>query len=132
VAPDKGELAFIDNAIDVATGTITLKAIFPNTAERLWPGQFVNISLTLRVDPQALVIPAPAVQAGQNGPYVYVVKPDQTAEPKNVRIARTVGNESVISEGLAEGDQVVVDGQLRLTKGTKVDAKPWTGKAATS
>jgi multidrug efflux system membrane fusion protein len=130
--PERGELAFVDNQIDAATGTITLKATFTNDAERLWPGQFVNVQLTLRVDEDALTIPAPAIQQGQSGTFVYVIKGDQTAEPRNVKVARTLGDEVVVSQGLAQGEQVVVDGQLRLTKGSRVDAKPYTGKAPTS
>jgi multidrug efflux system membrane fusion protein len=123
--PEKGELAFVDNAIDIATGTITLKATFANEGERLWPGQFVNVTLTLRVEDGALTVPAPAIQAGQSGPYVYVVKPDMTAEPRNVVVKRQAGDETVIGDGLQEGEQVVIDGQLRLTKGTKVELRPY-------
>jgi membrane fusion protein, multidrug efflux system len=120
---EKGKLAFIDNAVDSTTGTIILKGIFDNKADRLWPGQFVNVSLTLRVEPDALVIPTQAVQVGQNGSYVYVVKADKTAEPRDIKVARAIGGDSVIASGLAEGEQVVVDGQLRLTKGTPVEMR---------
>src|SRR6266436_1775002 len=120
---ETGKLAFIDNAVDATTGTIVLKAVFDNAKERLWPGQFVNTSLTLRVEADALVIPTQAVQVGQNGSYVYVVKPDKTAEPRDVTVGRSVGGDSVIAKGLAEGEQVVVDGQLRLTKGTLVEPR---------
>jgi multidrug efflux system membrane fusion protein len=121
---ETGKLAFIDNAVDTTTGTITLKGIFDNTKDRLWPGQFVNVSLTLRVEADALVIPTQAVQVGQNGSYVYVVKPDKTAEPRNITVGRSLGSDSVIAKGLVEGEQVVVDGQLRLTKGTPVEPRP--------
>ncbi|HEX3499021.1 MAG TPA: efflux RND transporter periplasmic adaptor subunit, partial [Stellaceae bacterium] len=121
---ETGKLAFIDNAVDTTTGTITLKGIFDNGKDRLWPGQFVNVSLTLRIEPDAIVIPTQAVQVGQNGSYVYVVKPDKTAEPRDITVARAIGGESVIAKGLAEGEQVVVDGQLRLTKGTLVETRP--------
>jgi multidrug efflux system membrane fusion protein len=127
--PVKGELAFVDNAIDIATGTITLKAVFANEAERLWPGQFVNVTLTLRVESGALTVPAPAIQSGQTGPYVYVVRPDRTAEPREVVVQRQAGEEAVIASGLDEGEQVVVDGQLRLTKGTPVEPLPHRGGA---
>lgn len=122
--PESGKLAFIDNAVDTTTGTIALKAVFDNTNDHLWPGQFVNASLTLRVEPNALVIPTQAVQVGQNGSYVYVIKPDKTAEPRDVTIRRSIGGDSVIAKGLSEGEQVVTDGQLRLTKGTLVEPRP--------
>ena len=89
-ALETGKLSFIDNHIDAATGTITLKSVFPNKDDRLWPGQFVNVVLTLRIEPDALTIPAAAIQAGQNGSFVYVIKPDLTAEPRDVQVARTV------------------------------------------
>jgi multidrug efflux system membrane fusion protein len=126
---EEGKLAFIDNAVDPTTGTITLKGIFDNKSDRLWPGQFVNVSLTLRIEPDALVIPTQAVQVGQNGSYVYVVKADKTAEPRDVTVARAIGGDSVIAKGLAEGEQVVVDGQLRLTKGTLVEMRAPTAPA---
>jgi len=121
---ETGKLAFIDNAVDATTGTITLKGLFANGKDRLWPGQFVNVSLTLRVEPDALVIPTQAVQVGQNGSYVYIVRPDKTAEPRDVTVGRAIGGDSVIAKGVAEGEQVVVDGQLRLTKGTLVEPRP--------
>jgi len=121
--PIKGKVTFIDNAIDIATGTIALKATFPNDDERLWPGQFVNVQMTVRVEPDAIVAPAAAVQNGQNGSYVFVVKPDNTAEVRPVVISRTIDNETVFAKGLAEGDRVVIDGQLRLTNGTRVDIR---------
>ena len=126
---ENGKLAFIDNAVDPTTGTITLKGIFDNKSDRLWPGQFVNVSLTLRIEPDALVVPTQAVQVGQNGSYVYVVKADNTAEPRDVTVARAIGGDSVIAKGLAEGEQVVVDGQLRLTKGTLVEMRAPTAPA---
>jgi multidrug efflux system membrane fusion protein len=126
---ENGKLTFIDNAVDPTTGTITLKGIFDNKSDRLWPGQFVNVSLTLRIESDALVIPTQAVQVGQNGSYVYVVKADKTAEPRDVTVARAIGGDSVIAKGLAEGEQVVVDGQLRLTKGTLVEMRTPTAPA---
>lgn len=126
---ETGKLAFIDNAVDATTGTIVLKAAFDNAKDRLWPGQFVNVALTLRVEPNALVVPTQAVQVGQNGSYVYVVKPGNTAEPRDVTVGRSLGVESIIAKGLEAGEQVVVDGQLRLTKGTLVEPRPAPAQA---
>jgi multidrug efflux system membrane fusion protein len=119
-APISGKLAFIDNQVDVATGTITVKAQFANDDTRLWPGQFVNITMTLGVQANAVVAPSAAVQIGQNGPYVFVVRPDSTVELRLVRTDRTISGKTVIAEGLAAGERVVVDGQLRLDNGTRV------------
>jgi membrane fusion protein, multidrug efflux system len=118
--PITGALAFIDNQVDVATGTIALKAEFANDDTRLWPGQFVNVTLMLGVQADAIVVPAAAVQVGQNGPYVFVVRPDATVELRLVRVDRTIDGKTVVAEGLAAGDRVVVDGQLRLDNGTRV------------
>jgi multidrug efflux system membrane fusion protein len=122
--PLAGTLTFIDNTVDVATGTILLKATFNNIELRLWPGQFVNVTLTLSVDPHAIVVPDVAIQRGQNGAYVYVVRPDSTVEMRQVSVARSRAGESVIDSGLAAGDNVVVDGQLRLAPGIKVESRP--------
>ena len=118
--PITGALAFIDNQVDVATGTIALKAEFANDDTRLWPGQFVNVTLMLGVQADAVVVPAAAVQVGQNGPYVFVVRQDSTVELRLVRVDRTIDGKTVVAEGLASGDRVVVDGQLRLDNGTRV------------
>lgn len=118
-----GELSFIDNAVDPTTGTITAKATFGNEDGTLWPGQYVNVTVVLRNEPDAVVVPSPAVQTGQNGPYVYVIKADSTVESRPVAIARTQGTLSVVSKGLAPGEQVVTDGQLRLTPGVRVEVK---------
>jgi multidrug efflux system membrane fusion protein len=123
----RGELAFVDNTIDVASGTVTLKATFPNEDEKLWPGQFVNVKTTLRIDSDVLIVPAQAIQIGQNGPYVFVIKPDRTAEYRQVKVSRTIGMESAIAEGLAAGEQIVVDGQLRLTNGIRVEPRAMSG-----
>jgi multidrug efflux system membrane fusion protein len=120
----EGQVTFIDNRVDQVTGTIQLKASFPNEDGVLWPGQFVNVIVTLAVDPAAVVVPSPAVQMGQSGRYVFVVKPDQTAELRPVTVAREVGEETVIASGVSPGETVVTDGQLRLVPGAKVDAKP--------
>jgi multidrug efflux system membrane fusion protein len=113
-------LTFIDNAVDSTTGTIKLKATFENPDNRLWPGQFVNVALTLRTEANAVVVPSQAVQTGQAGQYVFVVKQDMTAEYRPVVVASSVGNETVIQKGLATGETVVTDGQLRLVPGVKV------------
>jgi multidrug efflux system membrane fusion protein len=119
-APIAGKLAFIDNQVDVATGTVTVKAEFANDDTRLWPGQFVNITLTLGVQASAVVAPSAAIQIGQNGPYVFVVRPDSTVDLRLVRTDRTINGKTVIAEGLAGGERVVIDGQLRLDNGTRV------------
>jgi multidrug efflux system membrane fusion protein len=119
-APITGTLTFIDNQVDVATGTISLRAKFPNDDDRLWPGQFVNVTLTLGVQADAVVVPSAAIQAGPNGPYVFVVRPDSTAELRLVQINRTLNDRTVIAGGLVAGERVVVDGQMRLGNGTRV------------
>ena len=118
-----GVLTFIDNGIDPATGTVLLKATFPNTDRALWPGQFLNAVLTLAVEKEAIVVPSPAVQTGQAGTYVMVVKSDKTVEMRPVVVARTVGDESVIASGLRAGETVVTDGHLRLVPGARVEIK---------
>ena len=120
LSPIAGQLTFIDNQVDAATGTISLKATFTNDDARLWPGQFVNVTVTLGVQANALAVPSTAIQVGQNGPYVFVIKPDSTVELRLVRVDRSVTNKTVIAEGLAARERVVVDGQLRLTNGTRV------------
>lgn len=118
-----GKLTFIDNAVDLTTGTIKLKATFANQERALWPGQFADVMLTLTTQPNALVIPSAALQTGQNGTYVYVVNPDSTVQPQTVKVGWTVGDNTVIASGLASGQKVVTDGQLRLTPGAKVEIK---------
>jgi len=125
-ATETGELSFVDNAVDSATGTIRLKATFPNESGTLWPGQFVTVSLLLANEPGRIVVPTQAVQASQKGSYVYVVKSDMTVESRPVTIQRTHGTLSVVSKGLAAGEKVVTDGQLRLAPGSKVEIKPGT------
>ena len=118
-----GVLTFIDNGIDPATGTVLLKATFPNTDRALWPGQFLNAVLTLTVEKDAIAVPSPAVQTGQSGTFVMVVKSDKTVEMRPVVVARTVGDESVIASGLKAGETVVTDGHLRLVPGARVEIK---------
>lgn len=119
----RGVLTLVDNAVDQTTGTVKLKATFQNENEALWPGQFVNTTLTLSQQPHAITIPSKAVQSGQKGQYVYVVKQDQTAEMRPVEISRTEGEIAVVDKGLKPGEKIVVDGQLRVIPGGKVEAK---------
>ena len=121
--PSKGALTFINNAVDMTTGTIELKASFQNSDNRLWPGQFVNVLLKLTTQPDAVVVPSQAVQTGQSGFYAYVVKPDLTAELRTITPGTAVGGETVIENGLKPGEQVVTDGQLRLYPGAKMEVK---------
>jgi multidrug efflux system membrane fusion protein len=121
--PVEGVLTFIDNAVDETTGTITLKATFENPDLVLWPGQFLNVRLTLTTEKGVVVVPSRAVQTGQSGEYVYIVKPDLTAEMRPVKVDRTYGEDSVIASGLKPGERVVTDGQLRLFPGAKVEIK---------
>ncbi|HEU4370971.1 MAG TPA: efflux RND transporter periplasmic adaptor subunit [Methylomirabilota bacterium] len=118
-----GTVTFMNNTVDPTTGTIQLKATFPNTDSALWPGQFVDVALTLTSD-QAVVVPAQAVQAGQQGPYVFVVKADSTVESRPVKVGRRLPRELVIEQGVKAGEQVVTDGQLRLVPGARVEIKP--------
>ena len=118
-----GQLAFIDNAVDPQTGTIKLRAGFANQGYPLWPGQFVTVSVTLDRQEGVLVVPPEAVQNGPRGQYVFVVKPDQTAEVRLIKIDRTEGGQTVIAEGLQDGEQVIVSGQLRVVPGGKVAPK---------
>jgi len=122
--PETGILSSLDNTVDKATGTIRMKGTFDNKGRRLWPGQFVNVVLDLYVQNNAVVVPSPAVLSGQSGQYVYVVRNDLTVELRNVDISRTYGGETVIAKGLKEGEQVVTDGQLLLTNGSKIQIKP--------
>ena len=119
----RGKIAFVDNAVDEQTGTIRVKGTFPNTDRRLWPGQFVNVVVTLTTDPKAIVVPSVAVQTGQQGTFVFVVKPDQTVDMRSVRVERTSAAETVIAEGVQPGDTVVTDGHLRLVPGSRISVK---------
>ena len=119
----QGRLTFIDNAVDLTTGTIKLKATFDNAAHVLWPGQFVDVGLTLKSQPNSIVIPTAALQTSQSGTFVYVINQDLTAQQQPVKVGWNVGDDTVISSGLQPGQRVVTDGQLRLTPGAKVDIK---------
>jgi multidrug efflux system membrane fusion protein len=118
-----GAVTFMNNTVDASTGTIQLKATFPNTDNALWPGQFVDVALTLTSE-RAVLVPTQAVQAGQQGPYVFVVKPDSTVESRSVKVGRRLARELVIEQGVQAGEQVVTDGQLRLVPGARVEIKP--------
>jgi membrane fusion protein, multidrug efflux system len=122
-AAANGRITFVDNAVDSTTGTIKIKAEFPNTDRRLWPGQFVNVSVLLATDMAAIVAPSPAIQTSQQGPYAFVVKPDKTVEFRTVEIARTSATETVIRSGLQPGETVVTDGHLRLVAGARISIK---------
>jgi multidrug efflux system membrane fusion protein len=130
---EQGVVAFIDNTIDTASNTVLVKARFDNPRDRLWPGQFVNVLMTLRIEPNAVVIPSKALQISQTGSYVWVLKPDMTVDMRKVTINRRLGEEVVIASGLGAGDRVVTDGQMRLDVGSKVSiehpADATTGKA---
>ncbi len=116
----QGTLSFIDNAVSQSTGTILLKATFPNRDRSLWPGQFVNVSLILRTETGVVVVPTQAVQRGQDGEFVFVIKPDKTVELRRVVVGQQLDGDSVIREGVREGEQVVTDGQIRLYPGAAV------------
>jgi multidrug efflux system membrane fusion protein len=118
-----GMLTFVDNGIDSSTGMIQLKATFPNTDKALWPGQFLNVVLTLMVENGAIVVPSQAVQTGQSGPFVMVVKSDSTVESRLVTVERNYEEEAVVSSGLKLGEIVVTDGLLRLVPGSTVEIK---------
>ena len=118
-----GRLSFVNNEVDVETGTILLKAVFSNEDELLWPGQFVNVLLTLDTQRNAVLVPNTAIQEGQKGSYVYVVKPDGTVEAQPVVVSRKLDQESVIKTGLNPGQRVVTSGQLNLAPGMKIEVK---------
>ena len=121
--PEQGTLSFIDNAVDPATGTIHLKAAFANPRRRLWPGQFVNIVLTLSATPNTVVVPALAIASGQNGNYVFIVKSDNTVDSRPVVTGKTIQGETIVQKGLQPGETVVVDGQIRLAPGMSITIK---------
>jgi multidrug efflux system membrane fusion protein len=117
---ETGRVTFIDNTVDATTGTIKLKGTFQNADQGLWPGLFVQVNLNVTTDENVLVVPATAVQPSTSGQYVYVVKPDRTAQVRTVTVARQSGEEMIIAQGLSAGEEVVIDGQLRLTPGAQV------------
>lgn len=126
VPPPRGQLTFVDNTVDASTGTIQLWATFTNENDALWPGQFVTVDLTLLTLTNAIVVPTQAVQTGQDGEFIYVVKPDQTVEQRPVTIGVAYDDETEIKTGLQAGEIVVTDGQLRLAPGVAVSIKSAT------
>ena len=119
--PQSGKVSFIENLVDPSTNTLSVKASFPNQQNRLWPGQYVTVVVTLWVDPAAIVVPGEAVQMGQEGSYVFVIRSDDTVEMRPVEVARTAGQEAVIADGLSVGERIVTEGQLRLEPGSKIE-----------
>ncbi|HTX37631.1 MAG TPA: efflux RND transporter periplasmic adaptor subunit [Bryobacteraceae bacterium] len=124
---ENGALTFIDNSVDVTTGTIKLKGTFPNTSHKLWPGQFVRVTLRLTTEQNAIVVPNEAVQTGQNGSFIYVVKQDRTVESRPVTTGARVDQDMVVEAGLEPGETVVTEGQLRLAPGSRVVVRDGRG-----
>ena len=122
-AASEGLLTFVDNAVDTATGTVLLKAEFPNRDNALWPGEFLNVRLQLYIENNALLVPAQAVMTGQQGTYVFVLNQDGTARSQPVTVERAAGAYAVIAQGVRPGDEVVTDGQVRLVSGAPVEVK---------
>ena len=129
-AAEEGSVAFVDNAIDPSTGNIHLRAAFTNSQNRLWPGLYVNIVLTLSEQAGAIVVPAQAVLQGNMGSFVYVVRPDKRVEPRTIVPIRTIQGETVIEKGLQSGEMIVTDGQARLEPNARVEIKSSTGDTA--
>jgi multidrug efflux system membrane fusion protein len=118
--PISGRLTFVDNAVQTETGQVTLRATLPNPGHRFWPGRFVNVRLLLGTIPGAVLVPASAPQMSANGSYVIVVKPDLTAEQRQVSLGQRQGDLIVVEKGVAAGEKVVTTGQLGVTPGGKV------------
>lgn len=121
--PEVGKLIFVENVVDTTTGTIRLRALFDNSSNALWPGLYVNTLMTLAEQMNAIVIPAQAITAGQQGPFVYVVQAEGTVTPRQVTSTRSVEGLAVIDKGLKPGETIVTDGQVRLVPGAKVQIK---------
>ncbi|HET7380492.1 MAG TPA: efflux RND transporter periplasmic adaptor subunit, partial [Gaiellales bacterium] len=119
----EGALSFVDNSVDSSSGTVLLKGEFANRDNLLWPGEFLNVRLQLYVEDKAVVVPSQAVMTGQQGTYLFVVNHDGTARSQPVTVERTAGTYTVIAQGVTAGDQIVTDGQLRLTTGAPVEIK---------
>jgi membrane fusion protein, multidrug efflux system len=116
----EGQLFLIDNQVDEKTGTIQLQAAFPNTDCKLWPGEFVDVRLILELKENALLLPSQTIQIGQEGPYLYVVKPDHTVELRKVKTGQKENNQTIVESGVAPGETVVLEGQLNLFPGAQV------------
>lgn len=129
-APVVGRVVLVDNAVDRASGTIRLKARFDNADGALWPGQYLEVALRLESLKGATVVPRTAVQTGQDGTYVFVVKADGTAEVRTVEVAFTRDDVAVVRGALAAGETVITDGQLRVVPGSRVEARPASGSAS--
>lgn len=127
-----GELTFIDNAVDRQTGTIRMKASFKNSDNKLWPGEFVNVVMTLATERNALVIPTQALQQGQQGTFVFIIKNDNTAENRSVTVGQTIGTDTVITKGISAGETVVTDGQVRIVPGSRVEPRAQSSAAPAS
>jgi membrane fusion protein, multidrug efflux system len=121
---DQGTVSLVDNQIDQSTGTIRIKAVFPNTRDKLWPGQYVDARVLVRTDRGALTIPSAAVQRGPDGLFAYVVKPDQTVEVRALKVGEENGSVSVVQDGLRDGERVVTSNQYRLQPGARVKREP--------
>lgn len=121
--PEEGTLTFVDNTVDPTTGTIRMKGTFANPSRRLWPGQFVDVVLRLSERPNAVLVPTPAVQTGQLGQFVFVIKSDMTAEQRPVKAGEAVEGSTIIEQGVQPGERVVTDGQLRLVPGSRVEIR---------
>ena len=128
---ETGRLVFVNNQVDTRTGTIQLKGYFDNTSGQLWPGQFVNVVLRVAILTNAVVVPSQAVVTGQNGTYVFAVKPDMTVELRPITVIRTSGEETIVEQQVKPGEQVVTDGQLRLSPGSRITVNNATHAGAT-
>lgn len=130
--PESGSITFLDNTVDTSTGSIKLKATFANSSRRLWPGQFVSVVISMTSLPNAVVVPTRAIQTGQQGQYLFVVKADQTVEQRPVSVGVAVNGETVIVGGVRASETVVTDGQVRLVPGAKVEVKQGSGNPTNS
>ncbi|MCU4181983.1 efflux RND transporter periplasmic adaptor subunit [Bosea sp. BH3] len=126
--PPEGRLNFVDSTVDIASGTITARAAFANDDLSLWPGQYVDVEIIPEVLKDVTVIPTVAVQTGQKGPYAFVLKPDSTVDLRQIKIALSDGEKTAVTEGVAPGERVVTDGQMRLTQGTRVRERATSGE----
>jgi multidrug efflux system membrane fusion protein len=126
--PAEGKLNFVDSSVDITSGTITAKAAFANDDLSLWPGQYVDVEIIPETLAGVTVIPTVAVQTGQKGPYAFVVKPDATVDLRQIKVALSDGDRTAVTEGIAPGERVVIDGQMRLKQGTQVRERAATSE----